>query len=112
MRVAWFKSTFSSAEKTCVEVAFRDDVVLIRDSKYAGRVQCQPIISVSNGQWSGVLELVLSGAAGRVDQVLTVGLGDDGSAALVDSHGTELLFNAAEWDAFAKGVANGQFDRP
>ncbi|WP_067896118.1 DUF397 domain-containing protein [Nocardia vaccinii] len=108
----WFKSTFSGSDKTCVEIAHRPDSVLIRDSKYVGPEQNQPIITVPATHWQHVLDQVLSATPGTIADALTLTLHPDGSAALDDATGTTLSYNAAEWDAFTKGIADGQFSRP
>ncbi|MEV6336968.1 DUF397 domain-containing protein [Nocardia vinacea] len=108
MSVAWFKSTFSGSETTCVEVAHRSDAVLIRDSKYPNNTS--PIITVPAERWAMVLDLALGKNSGPAAGVLTVTVDQDGGATL-SSDSVTLVFNADEWDAFAKGVADGQFDR-
>lgn len=58
-----------------------------------------------------MLDLVSSGNSGRVGDQLTVSVFEDGSATLLDAKGIALEYNTAEWDAFTKGVANGEFTR-
>jgi hypothetical protein len=60
-RAAWRKSSFSNADRNCVEVSMLDDAVAVRDSK--------------------------------------------------DPAGPVLVFTPTEWDAFTRGVVDGQFDR-
>ncbi|MEC3913299.1 DUF397 domain-containing protein [Nocardia sp. CDC160] len=110
MGAAWFKSTFSSAEQTCVEVALLADAVLVRDSKYTGPAQSQPMISVPPNVWPVLLELALSDRVGELGEEIILERRPDGSTAVIDRQGIELLFTAPEWDAFARGVADGQFD--
>jgi hypothetical protein len=107
----FFKSTFSGGDQTCVEVAHRNDSVLIRDSKYTGPTADQPLISVAAEDWSAVLELALNRTSGSVHDAVTITVHPDGSAIIRDDRGIALSYNADEWDAFAKGVADGQFDR-
>ncbi|MEC3955021.1 DUF397 domain-containing protein [Nocardia sp. CDC153] len=57
-----------------------------------------------------LLELALSGGVGELGEALMLERRRDGDIAVVDRRGIELLFTAPEWDAFAKGVADGQFD--
>jgi hypothetical protein len=109
---AFFKSTFSGGDQTCVEVAHTDNVVLIRDSKYTGPARHQPIISIPAEHWPTVLELALNRESGTLSNVLTIAVHRDGSATLTDPRGVELAYHADEYDAFAKGIADGQFDRP
>ncbi|WP_330233682.1 DUF397 domain-containing protein [Nocardia sp. NBC_00508] len=110
MSTAWFKSTFSGSETSCVEVAHRTDTVLIRDSKYTGPAAEQPVVSVSPAMWPAFLDLALSANSGTLDEGVTVSLHQDGGAT-ISAQGVALLYNADEWDAFTKGVADGQFDR-
>lgn len=110
MRPLWFKSTFSGSDKTCVEVSHYDGAVLIRDSKYAGVTTEQPIISVPAADWRGVLELVSSADSGDIAGT-SITVRADGTASIARED-TTLEYTAAEWDAFMKGVADGQFRRP
>ncbi|WP_454194277.1 DUF397 domain-containing protein [Nocardia sp. Marseille-Q1738] len=110
MSTTWFKSTFSSAEQACVEVAHRSDAVLIRDSKYTGPAAEQPIVSVPPAIWPAFLDLALSANSGTLAEGVTISLHQDGGAT-ISAQGVALLYNADEWDAFTKGVADGQFDR-
>ncbi|MFE2961440.1 DUF397 domain-containing protein [Nocardia tengchongensis] len=105
------KSTFSSTDHTCVEVAYRADCVLIRDSKYTGPSESEPILTVSPDLWPSFLDLVLGGSGGRIGDQLSVNVFTDGSASLANPANVTLEYTAAEWDAFVKGVANGEFDR-
>jgi len=105
----FFKSTFSGGDKTCVEVAHLDDRALIRDSKFTESES--PIISVPAPHWVTVLNLALNGESGEVADVLAINVDHNGGATL-RSGAIELTYNADEWDAFMKGVADGQFDRP
>ncbi|MQY23149.1 hypothetical protein NRB20_62760 [Nocardia sp. RB20] len=91
-----------------MEVALGVDHVRIRDSKYDGDPAAQPIVSVASADWQAVLDLVLSGNSGEVDGVC-ITLASAGGASITAT-GVALEYNAAEWDAFAKGVADGQFD--
>ncbi|WP_040839214.1 DUF397 domain-containing protein [Nocardia brevicatena] len=109
MRPLWFKSTFSGSDKTCVEVSHCDGAVLIRDSKYTGAAAEQPIISVPAVQWPAVLELVLSADSGDIAGT-SITVRADGTASLT-REGMTLDYTVAEWDAFMKGVADGQFTR-
>lgn len=108
MSTPFFKSTFSGGDQTCVEVAHRSSAVLIRDSKYPNNTS--PIITVPAEHWAMVLDLALGKNSGPVADVLTVTVDQDGCATL-SSESVTLVYNADEWDAFAKGVADGQFDR-
>ncbi|MFD7844218.1 DUF397 domain-containing protein [Nocardia sp. NPDC059764] len=105
------KSTFSGGDHTCVEIAHGVDRVLIRDSKYTGPSPDQPTLAITPGIWPAFLDLVLSGGSGRIGDQLIINVFADGSATLSETYGTMLEFNTAEWDAFTKGVANGEFTR-
>ncbi|MGQ4616914.1 DUF397 domain-containing protein [Nocardia sp. R7R-8] len=110
MSIAWFKSTFSGSEKTCVEVAHRSDATLIRDSKYVGDAAAQPVIMVPAEKWTAFLDLTLSARSGAVNSGVAVAVHGDGSAT-VSGQNVRLEYTTAEWDAFMKGVADGQFSR-
>ncbi|MFJ4658142.1 DUF397 domain-containing protein [Nocardia sp. NPDC088792] len=110
---AWRKSTYSGSNGgQCVEMSFGPERVLIRDSKYSGPALGRPIVSVSNAQWPRFLDLVLSGAVGDLGQGVRVELCSNGGVILADQSQARLLFTVAEWDAFAKGIADGQFVLP
>lgn len=107
----FLRSSFSGSEGTCVEVAHHADAVLIRDSKFAGPSESEPILAVSPALWPSFLDLVLGGSGGRIGDQLSVNVFTDGSASLGNPANVTLEYTAAEWDAFVKGVANGEFDR-
>ncbi|ATL65989.1 hypothetical protein [Nocardia terpenica] len=88
---------------------FAEDLVLIRDSKYTGPADEQPIVSLSAAHWPIVLDLALSNKSGTVDAVTATVLPDGG--ATISGPDAALTYNADEWDAFMKGVADSQFDR-
>ena len=50
---SWFKSSYSNAASTCVEVRFAGDAVLVRDSK--NRVH-GPTLVVTTTAWAALLE--------------------------------------------------------
>ncbi|MBF6176020.1 DUF397 domain-containing protein [Nocardia blacklockiae] len=110
MGTTWFKSTFSGSEKTCVEVAHRDDTVHVRDSKYTGDPAQQPIVSIRPADWQPFLDLALSGNSGALTGGIAITNHHDGGATITGPHAA-LVYDAAEWDAFTKGIADGQFDR-
>ncbi|MFX0576917.1 DUF397 domain-containing protein [Nocardia nepalensis] len=115
MDTHFFKSTYSGGNQSCVEVAHRDDIVLIRDSKYTGPADDQPILSVTAAQWPIMLDLALSRMSGKLGDTMTVTVHHDGGATIIGPGITgqrmALVYTADEWDAFAKGIADGQFDR-
>jgi len=55
---SWFKSSYSNAAATCVEVRFAGDAVLVRDSKNRAH---GPTLAVTTEQWA----VFLDGLAGR-----------------------------------------------
>lgn len=110
MGTTWFKSTFSGSEKTCVEIAHRDDAVHIRDSKYTGNPAQQPIVSVQPAHWQHFLDVALSGDSSTLPGGIAVTIHHDGGATITADNAA-LVYDADEWEAFAKGVADGQFDR-
>ncbi|WP_433523872.1 DUF397 domain-containing protein [Nocardia pseudovaccinii] len=109
MSTDFFKSTFSGGDKTCVEVAFRSEHVLIRDSKYPD--SSSPIITVPVEQWPAVLDLAVSLSTGTVAGNVAITAHDDGTA-VVSDHGVALTYTAEEWEAFTKGITAGEFDLP
>ena len=110
MSTTWFKSSFSGADKTCVEVANRHEAVLIRDSKYSGPESEQPIITVPTADWSTLLDLVLSRTSGVAGAGVYVTVTGDGGG-VITAGTTRLSYDSDEWNAFTKGVADGQFTR-
>ncbi|MEV5394473.1 DUF397 domain-containing protein [Nocardia farcinica] len=113
MRGDFFKSSYSEATSGCVEVAHRGDHVLVQDSKYTGDRAAQPRIQVARSEWPSVLDLAVSRRSGRVGD-LTVDVASDGSSILTGpseaGDKVTLHYTPAEWDAFAKGVVDGEFD--
>ncbi|MFI6309770.1 DUF397 domain-containing protein [Nocardia fusca] len=114
----FFKSSYSNDGPSCVEVRFHGDRVLIRDSKqnheYTDVPTSQPTIAVPTARWASFLDLVLSSRSGTVD-TLAVAIDGDDRAELTgaDTSGktATLRYTADEWDAFRKGVADGEFHR-
>ncbi|QVI23391.1 DUF397 domain-containing protein [Nocardia tengchongensis] len=107
----FFRSSFSGSEGTCVEVAHHADAAFIRDSKYSGLARTEPMLAVGPKLWPAFLDLVSSGVSGDIGDQLSVKVFPDGSATLAGAEGITLEYTAAEWEAFVKGVANGEFDR-
>ena len=114
--LVWRTSSYSGTNGgQCVQVAFGEQSVFISDSKYVGDVNQQPMITLSAVQWNAVLDLALSAQSGSVD-TLTVDLHQDGRADLIGDNRSgdviKLQYTTKEWDAFMKGVADGEFAQP
>ncbi len=54
---SWFKSSYSNAAATCVEVRFVEDAVLVRDSKNHPH---GPTLAVTTDQWAAFLDELAS----------------------------------------------------
>lgn len=116
--VNWTKGGFrkplrSNDGPSCVEWKFDGERVLIQDSKYAGDVDKQPIIACPRGEWPRLLELTLSAISGTTGSI-EVELHANGAATLkgadVKGKAARLDYTPKEWDAWAKGVADGEAD--
>ncbi|WP_280318023.1 DUF397 domain-containing protein [Nocardia wallacei] len=110
MITEFFKSTYSGANQSCVEIAHRADVVLVRDSKYVGPAETQPVVAIPATRWGQFLEVALSGRSAELGE-LELTVHDDGGASIADPDHT-LSYTPDEWDAFLKAVVDRQFDRP
>ena len=110
MNGGFYKSSYSSDGPNCVEIAHRTNAVLIRDSKYTGPAEAQPIVTIPAALWTEFLAVALGGESGRADDAVVVTVDHDG-AALVAGPDATLAYTPGEWDAFLKGIADGQFDR-
>lgn len=114
---AFFKSSFSNDGPNCVEVKFDNGRVLIRDSKqnaaYVNAPDEQPAIVSPAAQWAAVLDFTLAAESGQIGSLAIV-LHNDGGADLrgmtQDGNAVTLTYTPNEFDAFTKGVANGEFD--
>ncbi len=93
-----------------MEIGHTADSGLIRDSKYTGPKQSQPTIAVPAALWHEVLAIGLNATSGTVGDALAVTMHADGGATFSGDH-VDLVFSRAEMEAFAKGVADGEFDR-
>ncbi|MFF0494178.1 DUF397 domain-containing protein [Nocardia sp. NPDC004068] len=107
----WAKSSFSRDASNCVQVRRCGGVVLIRDDKYVGDPQSEPVIEVPVGVWALFLEQVAGkrGTQDSSDLLPAIVHQIDGSVRLTDADGRALLFTAAEWMAFTRGVEAGEF---
>lgn len=108
----WKKAARSGGNGgNCVEVKAEGPFVLIRDSKYlrdpSNAVEMQPIIAITAAQWREFLDVVAGRSAAASEPVFTVHA--DGAATLETADLT-LEYTRDEWEAFALGVIEGEFD--
>jgi hypothetical protein len=104
----FYKSTFSGANQSCVEVCHQEDSVLIRDSKYNGPADRRPIVKIPAEIWPHFLSAALGGSSARITDEVLLRVHDDGSATISAPNNT-LSYTQDEWDAFMKGIANEEF---
>jgi hypothetical protein len=109
----WFKSSRSNTGDQCVEVAFGDSVVFIRDSKYlrdpANDPARQPVAVVGKSSWAAFLVYATDGRASRPAGAPQIEMLDGGSVVLrTDS--AVLTYTPGEWAAFTAGIRDGEFD--
>ena len=96
----WFKSSRSNATGACVEVAFLDSQVAMRDSKQDGT---GPVLVFGSArrEW---FKSSRSNATGACVEVAFL----DSQVAMRDSKqdgtGPVLVFGSAHWGAFVRGV--------
>ena len=109
----WHTSSFTENGSGCVEIKHEDGRVLVRDTKYlrdpANDLAAEPILAMPLTAWPGFLTAALDPSATLPAGAPAIHrLGDGG--AIFRSGGTELVYNAREWDAFTAGIRNGEFD--
>jgi len=51
-QINWFKSSLSSGGDNCVEIAFTDNGVLVRDTKLG---EGSPVLSFDDGEWKAFI---------------------------------------------------------
>ncbi|MBF6085150.1 DUF397 domain-containing protein [Nocardia cyriacigeorgica] len=120
-RRRWTKSKHSGNNGgACVEAIRDGETVYVRDSKFSrqnpdANPETQPTVAVPCEVWDQVLAAALNMDSaviplGNDRDVLSIEVARDGSAT-VTSHGqaVTLAYTPAEWDAFSKGVADGEF---
>lgn len=56
-RVTWRTSSLSGSNGQCVQVAFLDEYVAVRDSKHLQ----EPVLTFRSGQWSAFISELKSG---------------------------------------------------
>jgi hypothetical protein len=100
----WRRSRHCGTSADCVEVAHREDGVLVRDSKDHGT---GPVIRLATPEWEAFLLDVRIGLPSGTTPVTieTLPTGTD-----VHHAGTTLRFTPGEWTAFRSGVLDGEFD--
>ncbi|WP_340672156.1 DUF397 domain-containing protein (plasmid) [Saccharopolyspora sp. ID03-671] len=115
--LAWRTSSYSQNNAACVDVAFDDGTVYVRDTKDHGT---GPVIRFSHTEWQAFLDIV-TGASDTPhdiveivnDQRLTTHA--NGRTETTAWHleertdGRELHYTRGEWDAFVLGAATGEF---
>ncbi len=110
---SWFKSHASSASCACVEVRFDADAVLIRDSKYRRRPEAdlanEPTIRVLIDAWLALLDELVGVRLAGTGGALAIATTEHSTTIRSVTTGTELVYTAAEWDAFLVGVKAGEF---
>jgi Domain of unknown function (DUF397) len=112
----WFKSSYSGAMNTCVEVRQVDGLVQVRDSKYRRRNGKDPtggpIITLTLSEWRLFLAQ-LAGATDAACPAVTATSDHNGAATLhCASSKLTLSFTAEEWNAFLAGVRASEFALP
>lgn len=112
----WRKATASNNGGDCVELAFYDDRVLVRDSKYlrdpANDPTTAPIIEIPATSWPAFLTRVLTDNATQPDhQHPRIEHDAAGGTRLHGADGTVLVYTASEWCAFIDGARRGEFDQ-
>lgn len=115
----WFKSSYSAASCTCVEVNLDGVEVLVRDSKRPASSgepgadgPARDVITVERAQWAAFLADVQGDEPSRRCRTVALAAARDGSTTVTCIRsGTSLAFDADEWQAFASGVRAGEFSR-
>jgi hypothetical protein len=102
VEVTWISFCANGA---CVQVAIEEGRVLVRDSK---RPDAEPM-SLQRSEWMNTVLSPLM--AGRLPSMVTeVSDGFEWLGHTVDGDGQRFLFTREEWEAFDKGVVDGEFD--
>lgn len=111
----WFKSTFSAASCTCVEVRFTDGPVLVRDSKLVTGTDCDqslPTIEIALTEWPAFLATVTGERAPAPDRSVDIVTVGDMTVLVSRTTATRLEFTAPEMAAFRAGIHAGEFLPP
>ena len=111
LAAVWQKSN-RSGPNGCVEVAFANDHVAVRDSKYRDG----PVLLFTPTEWEAFLDGGAWQKSGRsgMNGCVEVAFIDDQVAVRDSKHkdGPVLVFTPREWEAFLGGIADGQFRLP
>ena len=59
--IGWRKSTYSASGDGCVEIAFVNDGVAVRDSKSVSREVNGPVLMFTSHEWQAFIDGVRSG---------------------------------------------------
>jgi Domain of unknown function (DUF397) len=110
----WFKSSYSGAMSTCVQLRFHHQRVDIGDSKFLDNPgadpEQQPIITLSIEQWHQFLAEFTGRRPALADLALAVERNSDSTITLrCTTTQTGLTYNADEWAAFVAGAHAGEF---
>lgn len=110
---SWIKSTRSADSACCVEAAYHEDLVFVRDSKYRRGLhqstETEEVIAVTRSDWKDFVETVRLGVPGSCGDLI-LELASDQSARLASKKdGAVLDYTTDEWRAFVDGVVMGEF---
>jgi hypothetical protein len=94
-----------------VEVRFSGDEAQVRDSKYQGPQQDQPIITMPVSAWPAFLAYAVDQAAPKSTAIPVIKHHSSGTT-LHTPAGTVLDYTPFEWDCFTAGIQAGEFTLP
>jgi Domain of unknown function (DUF397) len=103
----WRKSPHSG-EAACVEVAFIEGKVAVRDSKHRGG----PMLLFTADEWEAFLGAVRDGEFDTVDPESSSIEGQIAVQDSEDEHGPALMLSPPVWGDFLGAVRSGDFDLP
>ncbi|MEG8179249.1 DUF397 domain-containing protein [Nocardia terpenica] len=109
----WFKSSYSDHGNACVEIRFVPGFVQMRDSKYSGAEDLQPIITIPIQTWPHFLAIASGDAIdnGTVPEIPMIEHDSASGAVTVQCRTSRqaLAFTNLEWTAFVAGVFDREF---